>query len=57
MKDEAAERIIRSLIKGGFDIDKFKKSLEDAGRKYKDVYEDDEPSCSESETNDKKKTN
>jgi len=47
MKDEAVERIINSLITGGFDIDEFKKSLEDAGRKYVDVYED-EPSCSES---------
>ena len=41
MKDEAAERIVRMLITGGFDIDEFKKSLEDAGRKYRDVYEDD----------------
>ena len=41
MSEEASERIIRMLVTGGFDIDEFKKSLEDAGRKYVDVYEDD----------------
>ena len=43
MSDEAAERIVRMLVTGGFDIGEFKKSLEEAGRKYVDVYEDEDP--------------